>query len=139
MITFDQKPEYFQFVTGILGGNYAHGGDCKVLTKLHDDGSIACVVAYTRFSKTNLEMSIASDGSKTWVNRKFIQAAFAYPFLQLGKRRVLSIAHEDNHAVLDQDRRLGFVEEGRLRKWYGDRDGILFGMLREECIWLKGQ
>lgn len=139
MISFDQNPAYFAFASAVLGATFEHGPDCKVTTKLHEDGSIAAVVLYTRFSRHNLEMSIASDGSTTWLNRKFIRAVFAYPFLVLEKRRVTVVTSENNRRVLQQAERLGFTREAQLRGWYGNEDGILFGMLREECAWLKGK
>lgn len=121
-----------------MGAQFSHGSDCKATTKLHEDGSIAAVVLYTRFTRSNVEMSIASDGTATWLERGFIRAVFGYPFIVLGRRRVTVITNEHNRRVLRQAERLGFTPEGRLRGWYGDDDGILFGMLREECAWLKG-
>lgn len=122
-----------------LGAQFLYGSDCKATARLHADGSIAAVVLYTRFARSNVEMSIASDGSATWADRRFIRAVFSYPFLQLEKRRVTIITSEHNDRMLQQATRLGFTQEGRLRGWYGDDDGILFGMLREECAWLKGK
>lgn len=137
IVTCDQRPEYFEFASQILQANYSHGGECKVITQLHDDGYPAAVAVYSRFHETNLEMSIASDGSKRWINKAYLYACFAYPFNVLGKRRIMGVVEEGNEAAMRLDLHLGFVEEGRLRKWFGEKDGILLGMLREECRWLK--
>lgn len=136
-IDFEQKPEYFAFASRVLDVNFTHDGGCKSITSLHNNGDIAAVAIYSRFHEHNLEMSVASDGSGLWMSKTFLLQAFAYPFLVLGKRRVMAVMEEGNHQAINLNRRLGFVREGLLRKWYGDKDGILVGMLREECKWLK--
>ena len=139
IIDFEQRPEYFQFASRVLEVEYEYGDDCKAIAHLYDDGTIAAVAIYTNFHEWDLEMSIASDGGRKWLCRRFLRAAFGYPFKMLQLRRVTGIVEEDNAAALDMDQRLGFVKEGRLRKWFGDKDGIVFGMLAEECKWLKGK
>lgn len=137
IVTMEQLPEYFEFASRVLDADYSYDNGCKVIANLYNDGSIAAVSVYSRFHPTNLEMSIASDGSKMWMGKDFLYASFSYPFNVLKKRRVMGVVHEDNAAALSLDRKLGFVDEGRLRKWFGDKDGILLGMLHEECRWLK--
>lgn len=42
----------------------------------------------------------------------------------------------DNAPMIACLHKLGAREEGRLRKWFpGDVDGLVFGMLKEECRW----
>lgn len=137
MICLEQHPEYFNFASRVLNVQYEHGDDCKAIAKLNEDGSIAAVALFTNFHEHDLEISIASDGGRKWLDRRFLRVVFGYPFAMLQLKRVTGIVEEDNAAALDMDRRLGFVEEGRLRKWFGDKDGIVFGMLAEECKWLK--
>lgn len=139
IIDFEQHPEYFRFASRVLEVEYQYGDDCKALACLNEDGSIAAVAIFTNFHEHDLEISIASDGERKWLNRRFLKAVFGYPFRMLQLRRVTGIVEEDNIKALDMDRRLGFVEEGRLRKWFGDKDGIVFGMLADECKWLKGK
>lgn len=139
MIDLEQRPEYFSFASRVLNVQYEHGDDCKSIARLHEDGSIAAVALFTNFHEHDLEISIASDGSRKWLDRRFLRVVFGYPFKMLQMKRVTGIVEQDNTAALDMDRRLGFVEEGRLRKWFGDKDGIVFGMLAEECKWLKGK
>lgn len=135
-VCFEQKPEYFEFASRILDVRYEHGDGCKAMAHLYDNGEIAAVAIFSRFSLHNLEMSIATDGKKQWATRRFLRCAFGYPFIQLKKRRVLGVIEEDNVAAIVLDTKLGYVREGRLRKWFGDKDGILMGMLKEECVWI---
>ena len=47
------------------------------------------------------------------------------------------VVKSDNLASLEMMPRLGAVEEGRIRHTFGEHvDGIVFGMLKEECRWL---
>jgi hypothetical protein len=40
---------------------------------------------------------------------------------------------------MKMNRQLGFVQEGRLRQLYAPHDAILWGMLKEECKWIRNQ
>lgn len=100
-------------------------------------GGVVFVVVYSRFSKRNCELTIATDGSKRWATKKSLRAIFATPFVQWNLRRVTFVARADNLASRDMLLRLGAVEEGRIRKTFdGDVDGVVFGMLKEECRWI---
>jgi RimJ/RimL family protein N-acetyltransferase len=63
---------------------------------------------------------------------------FAYPFNQIGANRILVQCSEANDKAMKMNKQLGFVQEGRLRQLYPPHDAILWGMLRTECKWLKG-
>jgi hypothetical protein len=97
---------------------------------------IEAVVVYTRFSQHNCEMSIATNLKKTWARRDFLRCVYRYPFAQRQMARVTAVIEEDNIPSLTMCRRLGHVEEGRLKQWFGARDGVVMRMLRSECRWL---
>jgi RimJ/RimL family protein N-acetyltransferase len=136
-IDFEQKPEYFEWASRVLDAKYTKDNGCKIMTNLYEGGEIAAVCVYSRFHETNLEMSIASDGAGMWMSKTFLFQSFAYPFLMLKKRRVMAVVDVENVAALNLNKRLGFVPEGRLRRWFGEHDAVLLGMLVEECRWLK--
>jgi len=46
--------------------------------------------------------------------------------------------NEANDKAMKMNRQLGFTQEGRLRHLHGADDGILWGMLKDECKWIKG-
>ena len=101
------------------------------------DGKIVAAVVYTIPMGNGICMSVASDGSRAWLNKTFLRTAFRYPFVQLGCTRVAGLVRTDNLDAQRFDEHLGFKREGLLRK--GDDDGcdlILYGMLKEECRWL---
>lgn len=85
----------------------------------------------------NIVMSAAFD-SPAWCTRKTMRRLYGYPFLQLGCRRMTTITRADNVAARSADERMGFKQEGVIRCYFpGDVDAILYGMLREECRWIK--
>lgn len=100
---------------------------------LERDGELVAVVVYDRFSPHDCHMHVASDGSKRWLVREFLVACFAYPFIQLGLRRVTGLVPASNAAALKFDKNLGFLVEGYHHQALGDDDLITLGMLRENC------
>ena len=99
---------------------------------------IVAVCVYENFSKFDCSMHCASDGSKRWMSKAFLLAAFAYPFTQLGMRRISTFVPAKNKLVLEFDRHIGWVQEGVCRKCIaGDGDMIILGMLREECRFIE--
>ena len=100
------------------------------------EGELLFVMVYNNFTTRDCEISCASFGSRPFT-RKVIHDLFAYPFYQLSLARVSAKISKSNHRALAQISRFGFVEEGLLRDWFPEGDGIMFGMLKEECKWLK--
>lgn len=100
---------------------------------LERDGELVAVVVYDGFSETDCNIHIASDGTGRWMNRALLAAAFAYPFTQLGLRRVTGLVPAKNAAALAFDEHLGFVREGYHPRALPDDDLITLGLLREDC------
>ena len=104
--------------------------------RLDDDGTIRGVVAYDVMTKYDIQMHwIGTD--KRWITKALCQAAFDYPFRQLGLSRVTGIVDERLTDVIKLNERLGFKVEGRIRRGLGDRDSILMGLIREDCKWVN--
>jgi len=104
---------------------------------LEKDGELVAVVVYDCFSECDCNMHIASDGTGRWMNKSLLLAAFAYPFGQLGLRRVTGMVPASNQAALDFDENLGFEREGYHKHALPDGDMISLGMLRENCRFFK--
>lgn len=103
------------------------------------DGELVGGVCYNMYTRTGIAMHVAFK-RKGCVCKRFIQAAFRHPFVQLKCRRVTGLVRTDNYEAQRFDEALGFKREGVLRK--ADDDGcdlIVYGMLAEECKWLKGE
>lgn len=100
---------------------------------LERDGELAAVVVYDTFSQADCCMHVASDGTRAWMTKALLLAAFAYPFLQLRLRRVTGMVPAKNTQAMAFDEHIGFVREGYHPKALPDDDLVSLGLLRENC------
>lgn len=100
---------------------------------LEKDGELAAVVVFDNFSAADCNMHIASDGTGAWMSKSLLLAAFAYPFQQLGLRRVTGVVPSKNAQAIAFDEHLGFVREGYCPHAMPDGDVVILGLLRENC------
>lgn len=101
---------------------------------LEKGGELVAVVVFDNFSECDCNMHIASDGTKSWMNKSLLLAAFAYPFAQLGLLRLTGMVPADNADALAFDENIGFVREGYHPKaGPGGKDLISLGLMRENC------
>lgn len=95
---------------------------------------IIASVVFDGFSNTDVNMHVASDGSRLWLNREYLTKCFAFPFIQCGYRRVTGLVPASNADALKFDLHLGFRVEGRCREAMPNgEDVIVLGMLRRDC------
>ena len=97
------------------------------------DGTLRAVTVFDGFSECDCNMHIASDGTRRWLTRGYMRAAFAYPFMQLPLRRVTGLVPASNRAALEFDLRLGFEYEGLCRDALPADDIVILGMRRTCC------
>ena len=137
MISHAQNPEFLAWANDVLQVEFRPDPATTVwITRLNSDGSVAAVVVFSDFRTHNCEMSVASNGRARWATREFLGVCYRYAFKQMEMRRVTAVVEDGNEKSLTMCRKLGHVEEGRLRCWFGERDGIVMRMLKEECKWL---
>lgn len=109
--------------------------DCKTIGVMRDGELIAGVV-YHEFRGNDIQISCAGSGNN-WLSRSFLETFFRYPFTQLGCDRVTSFTPKNAATTRRFLLGLGFVEEGNFRRGFRDDDCIVYGMLRDECKWIK--
>lgn len=103
---------------------------------VEEDGAIIAGVVFTNYRKIDIEVSLAAD-SPRWARRGILRAFSAYPFIQLGCRRVTSFVPEWNERARRWNEGFGFTQEGRHPGSFEDGSAaISYGMLRENCRWL---
>ena len=129
-LIYDQKERLIEWASDVIGCKFRP--DAQAIGLICNDNLIA-VTVFDGFSECDCNMHIASNGTGRWLNRKFLIASFAYPFVQLGLRRVTGLVPASNFRALQFDYHLGFKTEGRCRNALPDDDIIILGMLREEC------
>lgn len=90
-----------------------------------------------------LHVTVLPEFHGRWINRSILKQTFSYPFIDLDLRRLSGFSIK---GVTDKGgetlERLGFQPEGNKREGVLLSDGkyhdlILYGMLREECKWLR--
>jgi RimJ/RimL family protein N-acetyltransferase len=112
-------------------------GSGAIAIGLEDDGELIAGVVFNMYTGPSISMHVAAVPGSYWLNRDFLWRSFAYPFIQLGCRRVTALVRSDNAASHRFVRHLGFTEEGLLRRACTDgMDMVVYGMLLEECRWL---
>lgn len=134
MVSFEQKTEYLDFANAILDTKFTPQ-DCSWIASLAPDGEVRGVVVYSRFTPWNCEMSVASNTPR-FLTRELLHKAFWYPFVQCKLTRVTAVVEEGNYKALRMDLGIGFQHEGRLERWFGDKDGIILKMMANRCKWL---
>lgn len=103
-----------------------------------DDGKLLAGIVYDGLTGINIDMHIAAEPGATWFVPQFVGEAFRYPFEQLGVERVTAKTPANNAASIKFGLALGFKPEGRIRRALPDGiDLCIFGMLRDECRWLR--
>jgi RimJ/RimL family protein N-acetyltransferase len=130
-----QKQEYFDYLNKALDATYDHTNSA-VIASLDTEGKILGVVLFSQFTRNNCEITCASN-SKYFLNRNFMDVFFHYAFITAKVRRVNALVATDNEASKNLCRRVGFIEEGVLKHWFGDKDAAIFRMTIDECRWLK--
>ena len=79
-----------------------------------------------------LEISFAASSAR-WARRGVIRQLLAYPFVQLGCRRVMTVIPSDNARAIRFNIGIGFVREGTLRHFYAPkRHAVVCGFLRSD-------
>lgn len=130
-LIYDQQERLLAWAEGKIG--VSRFREAAKAIGLERDGELAAVVVYDGFSACDCNMHIASDGTGRWMNRALLVAAFAYPFVQLGLRRVTGLVPAKNAVALAFDSHLGFEFEGVCREALPDDDIVILGLLRRKC------
>lgn len=113
-------------------------GEDAVAIGVEDDGELVGGVVYTHYCGTDIRMHTAGVGR--WLSRQGLFRFYAYPFIQLGCRRVTGLVRADNPTAQRFNEKLGYVKEGVLRD--ADDDGcdlIVYGMTKAECRWIENK
>lgn len=99
-------------------------------------GDLVGGVVYHEYRGNDVQMSCAGSGRR-WLAEGVLRALFAYPFITLGCQRVSAFAPKSNAHTRQFLERLGFIEEGNMRRGFEDDDCVIYGMLKHECTWIK--
>lgn len=109
----------------------------KTIGVTDDFGIPLGAAVFHEYRGNDIQISCAAD-SRRWLTRGAIQAIFKYPFVQLGVDRLTSCVPYKNAHTRRFIESLGFKVEGIMRRGFHGDDCVIYGMLKEECKWIKG-
>lgn len=117
----------------MAGGGF---GPCVAIGVADEAGALVAGAVYHGYTALpgggDIQMSMAAD-SAGWARRGVIRGLLHYPFEQAGCHRVTTITPFCNARALRINKGLGFEQEGRIRRGYGDDDAIIMGLMREDA------
>lgn len=116
------------WVSQKIGQPIEQGETLGVLTP---EGRLIGGFVFNHFQGDCIDMSLAGRGC---ILRSVWQAVGSYVYRQRGCARLQVVTRSSNKAVRSMAPRLKFKFEGKLRRFYGNEDGLLFSLLREEAI-----
>lgn len=97
-----------------------------------DGDKIVGALAYFNYRWPNIEVAFLCEDYRWALNRDGIVEAFMYPFVQLKCHRVTAVVERKNKIARKMVQRLGFKEEGMLRKAGPNGDMFIYGLLPED-------
>lgn len=129
MIIVEPKEELVQWAMDQVGiSNFGH---CSPIGVTHK-GVIVAVAIYNNYRHPNIEITFAIS-SPTWASRGAVREILAYPYHQLGCRRITAITEAGNMKARRFLEHLGFDLEGYHPDVFPTGDGISYGLLRAKA------
>jgi RimJ/RimL family protein N-acetyltransferase len=95
-------------------------------------GHIVAVALFSNFQPPTIEVTFVTTTPR-WASREMISGILAYPFVQLGCKRVTAVTEECNGPARAFLERLGFKQEGVHPDAFPSGEGISYGLLRKDA------
>lgn len=92
------------------------------------DGNLIAVFIFNNFTRNDIEISVAA----TRIPRELLKATYRYVVIQLGCHRASYRTRADNLQAQKCLERLGARKEGVQRRYFGDCDSFMYGLLKED-------
>ena len=100
------------------------------------DGKPVGGVVFNNYRGFDIHMSAAFEGCA--LTRQNLSTLCEYVFGQLNVRRVTAITGKKNRRARKALRIIGFIEEGTCKHALdGVQDAVVYGLLRENCRWIR--
>ena len=95
----------------------------------NETGYITAGVVFQNWTGRDIELSVAA----TSIPRSLLKGIYRYTVEQLGCRRVTFRVRSSDLGTQDLAQRLGAKYEGRVRRFYSEReDAVILGILKED-------
>ena len=101
---------------------------------VQDDKLVAaCILNYP--TGLDVNMNVAVENKR--IPPEFLRAMFDTVFNKMGCTRVTCYVEPSNKASIKLTEHVGFVKEGVKRLGAGDKDLVMYGMIKSECRWIE--
>lgn len=105
---------------------------------LERDGQVIAAAIYEGFNGANIWVHLAAVDGRSWLNRDFLRAGFAYPFKVCGVQTLWGWVEARNADARRFDEHVGFKQVACLPGAAGDGgDVLVYAMRRQECRFLE--
>lgn len=108
-----------------------------------DKGKALAGVVFNRYRKMKYGNDVCVNivvTDKRWAQRWVIRYLFDYAFNKAGCTRMTAVIREGNEKSVRLCTKLGFKKHGVIpRGFNGKSNALVFGMLKEQCKWLKDE
>lgn len=129
----NDKPTVLQFAAMHLRTIFRE--PCVAFGVVNGQGLLVGAVIFNDYEHRNVEMTIV--GPRAFY-KDVAREIFLYAFDGLGCERISLTVPEKHVETIKKARKWGWEIEGRKRRYYGDDNAIIMGMLRSECRVLRG-
>lgn len=138
MLLWGHDQEVRDFVSAhfshVLAAGGFHNGYAAGLT---ERGRLVGGVLLTHVTTFDGHITVAFDSARV-LTPDTLDKLFRVPFRHLCLRRLTALVDPKNKRCRRLLEGLGFSQEGKLRRGLdGRRDAIVYGMLAEECRWIR--
>lgn len=90
----------------------------RCVAMLGKNAEIISVLALDNWTAHQVEATIATDGTKRWASKEFIQVSYDYVFNYCNINRMTMVTAISNTAAINMHKALGHHNEGTLRDWF---------------------
>lgn len=127
------KGAHLEALVNLLG--VAPRADVRGIVALDAQERVRGGILYEGWTASGVQAHMAAETPIAW--RCLLRPAFAYPFVECGRRSISGYIAERNRSSRRMAKRLGFAEVARIRDGHAvDDDWIVVVMHRELCPWL---
>jgi RimJ/RimL family protein N-acetyltransferase len=128
-IIYNQNLRVGTWVCERIGGIFTKRD--SVCIGLESNREIIAGFVYNNYIKDIcIDMHVA--GINNWCSKEFIQAAFYYPFLQLGVKKVIAKIDSKNNKGIEFAKKLGGIHEATLKDASRYGDLLIFTLTLEQ-------
>ena len=98
------------------------------------DGQMVAAAVYENLNRHNVWIHLAGSPGRHWLNRRFITAAFKYPFVICGVERVSAHISANNTKSIRFTEHIGFEREAVLKCAANDGgDVFIYRLFKKDC------